>query len=79
MFHIAFPVLLSLYLTMLVSVIALGWCWDAWQQRRLARLARRFRLQCRRCALEWEDRSAEPLPKCPRCGSVNERTPLESV
>jgi uncharacterized C2H2 Zn-finger protein len=31
------------------------------------------------CAFEFEDRTTALLPRCPRCGSLNERFRLEQI
>lgn len=33
----------------------------------------RKRLRCRVCSLEFADASPDALPRCPGCGSLNER------
>lgn len=75
MIRVPFETMVFAYL--LAGLATVGGCFalDAWRRRRARAKGRRFRLRCARCALEWEDLSAEPLPKCPRCGSLNERTP----
>jgi uncharacterized paraquat-inducible protein A len=56
----------------LVSVFG---AWVLWEWRRQRRERRAFRhvLKCVICAFEFEDQSSAPLPRCPRCGSLNER------
>ena len=79
MYHVPFQWMICLYLTACVFVVAIVWFVDDRLRRARERRALRFRLRCRRCALEWEERSGESLLKCPRCGSVNERERLESI
>jgi len=50
--------------------------WIVWNFSRLRRERRayRHRLRCALCSFEFEDQSGDQLPRCPRCGSLNERT-----
>lgn len=74
MIRVPFETMVFCYLFGALVAVAASWAWHGWRARRAAARERRFRLRCARCALEWEDPAAGPLPKCPRCGSVNERT-----
>jgi len=55
--------------------------WIVWNIRRLRieRDALRHRLRCSLCSLEFQDPTSDPLPRCPRCGSLNERTPFRTL
>ena len=55
--------------------------WIIWNIGRLRteRQALRHRLRCTICSFEFEDPSNDLLPRCPRCGSLNERTPFRSL
>ncbi len=79
MFHVPFQTMICVYVAVFAFIVAAVWLLDDRRRRRQERRGRQFHLRCRRCALEWEDRSAEPLPKCPRCGSFNERDRLEAL
>jgi len=48
------------------------WIVAEWNRRRRERRALRYRYVCVICAFEFEDRTATLLPRCPRCGSLNE-------
>ena len=37
------------------------------------------RLRCVICAFEFEDRTDTLLPRCPHCGSLNERFKMEQI
>jgi DNA-directed RNA polymerase subunit RPC12/RpoP len=37
------------------------------------------RLRCAICAFEFEDRTDALLPRCPHCGSLNERFRMERI
>jgi len=73
-------------LTALVAIICcfpcggfLLWIFGEWNRRRRERHALRYRLRCAICAFEFEDRTAALLPRCPRCGSLNERFRMENI
>ena len=51
----------------------LFWIVGEWNRRRRERRALQHRLRCVICAFEFEDRTDALLPRCPRCGSLNER------
>lgn len=63
------------FLYLLVFLVGIFGVWLAAEaiRRRRERLSRRRQLQCRLCGKQFEDRSPEELPRCPHCGSRNER------
>lgn len=65
--------LVFIYLVLFVSTVFAIWLGYEWRKQRREKLALRNRLRCSMCGLAFEDASATPLPKCPRCGSLNER------
>lgn len=73
MIRIALPWLVFAYLLVFLALIFTVWI--AYEMVRRFREVReaRHRLQCAICGMLYEDRSREPLPRCPRCGSLNER------
>jgi len=74
MIHASLSTLVFVYLGIFLSVILANWIgWSIGRIRREHR-ALRHRLRCALCSFEFEDDSATPLPRCPRCGSLNERT-----
>jgi rRNA maturation endonuclease Nob1 len=77
------PVTLSslvlIYLTLSLGGILLGWTFHTWRKRRRETAALRHRLRCTICSLEFEDRTTTILPRCPRCGSLNERFPFRAL
>lgn len=75
MIRVPFETMVFVYLFVTLSAVGGGWLWGIVQRRRSSARARRFRLRCARCAVEWEDRGGAALPKCPRCGTLNERRP----
>lgn len=77
MIRVELPWLVFAYL--LVFLAAIFAVWIAYEMVRRFREARelRHRLQCAVCGMLFEDRTKAPLPRCPRCGSLNERNKLK--
>lgn len=73
MIRVELSILITVYLFLFLAGVFFLWTLHTWSRRR--REARRFRhrLQCRLCGMEFEDRTKTPLPRCPRCGNLNER------
>ncbi len=67
------------YLALFVIAVAGVWFIYVFGRHRHEREFLRFRVLCRICATEFEDRSSEVLPKCPVCGSLNERKQIERL
>ncbi len=67
------------FLYLLVFLAAILTVWIAYEMVRRARehRSRYGRLRCAVCAMEFEDRTSTALPRCPRCGSLNEREKLK--
>jgi hypothetical protein len=55
--------------------------WIVWNigKLRSERRALRGRLRCALCSFEYQDETDDMLPRCPRCGSLNERTPFRNL
>lgn len=56
----------------------LGGIFGAWflsesRRRHRERLAFRCVLHCTMCGCEFSDGSSDPIARCPRCGTLNER------
>ena len=73
MIRVELPVLVFIYL--FVFVAAVFSLWIAYECHRVRREKEtlRYRVQCTICASIFEDRTNTLLPRCPRCGSLNER------
>ena len=78
MIRLSLPWLVFVYL--LVFLSAIFFFWIAYEMVRRFREKRvlRHRLQCAICGMEYEDRTTAVLPRCPRCGSLNERFKLKA-
>jgi hypothetical protein len=79
MIHVSLAMLIFVYLGSFLILIFGNWI--VWNMSRLRRERRalRHRLRCLLCAFEFHDPSDDMLPRCPRCGSLNERTPFRRL
>lgn len=73
MIRIELPTLIFIYLYLSVIVIGCLWLLDAWRVQKRKKQALRYAVRCTICASIFEDKTNELLPRCPRCGSLNER------
>lgn len=78
MIRVSLSVLIVVYLGVFLAVIFSAWLRYEWVRKRRENRALRHRLQCAICALEFEDSTRTLLPRCPRCGSLNERYRLRA-
>ncbi len=78
MIRISLPWLVCVYL--LVFLAAIFFAWIGYEMVRKYREGRslRHRLRCTICGMEYADRTPTVLPRCPRCGSLNERFKLKA-
>ena len=79
MIRVSLTLLIFIYLALFFTVVQSHWVRFEWRRQRRERLAVRNRLRCALCAFEFEDSSEEELPRCPRCGSLNERDPFRML
>src|SRR5207249_9854445 len=77
--RVSLAVLVTIYLLVFLAAVFLLWIVGEWNRRRRERRALRYRLRCVICAFEFEDRTDALLPRCPRCGSLNERFRMEPI
>ena len=73
MIRVSLQFLIFIYLFGLLGAIFILWLSFELRRRRREIQALRHRLRCTICAFEFEDRTGDLLPRCPRCGSLNER------
>ena len=73
MIRVSLTLLIFIYLALFVTLVFALWVWFEWNRQRRERHAVRHRIRCALCAFEFENASEEALPRCPRCGSLNER------
>ena len=79
MIRVTLPVLVLLYVTLLLATVLGAWIYYGWRRHRRERAAFRGIIRCTRCGFEFEDKSAEALAACPRCGGMNERLGLSRL
>src|SRR6266576_3374113 len=77
--RLSLAALVTIYLLLFLAAVFIFWIVGEWNRRRRERRALEYRLRCVICAFEFEDRTAALLPRCPRCGSLNERFRLERI
>lgn len=73
MIPVSLHYLVLIYLSIMLGPIFLAWVFYEWRRQRREQAAFRHVLRCSLCGFEFEDRSTTLLPRCPRCGSLNER------
>jgi len=78
MIRLSLPYLVFAY--MLIFLAAIFTVWIAYEMARRYREGRTtwHRIRCALCGMEYEDRSPEILPRCPRCGGRNERSRIKN-
>ncbi len=73
MIRLTLSQLIFIYLLLFLAGVFLTWLWIDLQRKRREKNAARHRLRCTMCACDFEDESDDVLPRCPRCGALNER------
>ena len=79
MIRVNLTILAFIYVFAFLSVIFVAWVANEYRRIRREKLALRFRLRCVICAFEFSDETSTLLPRCPRCGSLNERYKLGTL
>jgi len=72
------PLLIFFYLLAFLTGIFLVWAFYATVRKYRAVRLQRHRVQCTICGTNYEDKTREKLPRCPRCGRMNERVKLKA-
>jgi uncharacterized paraquat-inducible protein A len=73
MIRVSLSYLVLFYLVLMLGPVLCAWLVNEWRRQRRERAAFRHVLRCGICAYQFEDKSGTLLPRCPRCGSLNER------
>ena len=73
MIRVELPVLVFIYLFVFMAAVFSLWIAYEWLRVRRQKETLRYRVQCTICASIFEDRTNTLLPRCPQCGSLNER------
>src|SRR6185503_1565170 len=71
--RVSLATLVTIYLLLFLAAVFVFWIVGEWNRRQRERRSLQHRLRCVICAFEFEDRSDALLPRCPHCGSLNER------
>jgi hypothetical protein len=71
--------LIIIYLGIMLGPILSAWAFYEWRRQRREKAAFRHVLRCSLCGFEFEDKTPALLPRCPRCGSLNERLRLPGL
>ncbi len=79
MFQISLPNIIVAYLVAILAIVFGLWIASDWVRKRRDRRNRRFRLVCNICGWPYQDKSRDPIPPCPQCGALNERTALRDL
>jgi len=77
--RVSLATLVTIYLLLFLAAVFLFWIIGEWNRRRRERRSLEHRLRCVICAFEFEDRTDALLPRCPHCGSLNERFRMENI
>ncbi len=79
MIPITLSYLVLIYLVLMLGPIFVVWFFNEWRRQRRERAAFRHVMRCSLCAFEFADSTSTLLPRCPRCGSLNERYKLSRL
>ena len=79
MIRVSFSLLLLILLALMLGPIFFVWLTNEFRRQRRERDAFRHVLRCTMCAFEFDDHTETLLPRCPRCGSLNERHPISRL
>ena len=79
MIRVTLSYLVLIYLVLMLGPIFCAYLLNEWRRQHRERSAFRHVLRCALCAFEFEDKTPNLLPRCPRCGSLNERSRLSRL
>lgn len=79
MIRVSLATLVFIYLGIFLVTVFSAWIARNIQRLRREKEALRHRVRCAQCAFEFEDKTGALLPRCPRCGSLNERARLKPL
>ena len=79
MIPVSLSYLVLIYLLIMLGPILGAWFFGEWRRQRRERAAFRHVTRCTICTFEFEDPTPAVLPRCPRCGSLNERYRLSRL
>lgn len=79
MFRVSLTDLIVVYLILILCLLFALWIFGDYRRKRREKRERKFHLVCDICGGNYEDRSKDPIPKCPKCGRRNERVFLRDI
>lgn len=79
MIRVSLENLIFIYLLLFLAAVFVTWIAQGILRRRRDAETLQHRVRCTMCAFEFEDTSETPLPRCPRCASLNERCRFRSL
>ena len=79
MIRVSLSYLVLIFLVLMLGPILCAWLLSEWRRQRRERAAFIHVTRCGICAFEFEDKTNTLLPRCPRCGSLNERYRLSRL
>lgn len=78
MIRLEIHTLVFVYVLVFLAAIFAVWIPYAMVRRFRESRSVRGRIKCAVCGMEFEDRTSTSLPRCPSCGSLNERINLKA-
>ena len=79
MVRVSLTQIIVVYLLLVLAVLFAIWVGMDFLRKRREMLSRRHKIMCSICGVIYEDKSDDPLPKCPNCESVNERARIQDI
>ena len=79
MIRVSLTQIIVVYLLIILAILFAIWMGTDYLRKRREKNARKHKIICTICGVMYEDKTENPLPKCPHCGSVNERTPIQDI
>ncbi len=79
MIRVTLTQIIVIYLCLiLATILGIWWSLD-FRRKRREKQARRHTVICSICGTIFEDKSDNPLSKCPECESMNERAKVRDI
>lgn len=79
MIHVTFAWFILFYLLVFLATIFTVWIGYEMARRKREMKSLQHRVRCGICCAEFEDRTTNPVPQCPRCGSLAQRSNLRII
>jgi len=79
MIRVTFAWFILFYLLVFLAAIFAVWIGYEMARRKREMKWMQYRVRCGICCTEFEDRTANAIPRCPHCGSLNQRSTLSTI